>query len=275
MRVTKFVKRDSNPQNYFIEHTEDGLLSHHKERRKEHLSFLFLSFIILSMKVSAIIPVFNEESSILCTYQKVKETNLVQEMLFVNDGSSDQTQAILDSLHDPSTVIYTHPANRGKGAAVRTGLQHASGDIVLIQDADLEYDPLDYAALLQPIRNGDAQVVYGSRFLHTIPEGILFWNMLANRFLTFATNLLYGTHLTDMETGYKVFHKDVLQKLILTSDGFEIEPEITARLIKQRIPIHEVPVHFHPRAYHQGKKIRPRDAFIALWTLIRLRFQKN
>lgn len=235
---------------------------------------LCTSFIITYMRVSVIIPVYNEESSILTTYQKVKATNLVHEMLFVDDGSSDRTRSILASIHDPSVVIYTHPANRGKGAAVCTGLQHASGDIAIIQDADLEYDPQDYAALLEPIRERSAQVVYGSRFLTCVPEGILFWNKLANRFLTFATNLLYGTHLTDMETGYKVFHRDVLKQLTLTSDGFEIEPEITARLIKLRIPIYEVPVRFHPRAYHQGKKIRPRDAFIALWTLIKYRFKK-
>ncbi len=226
------------------------------------------------MKVSVVIPVYNEESSILSTYQKVKATNLVQEILFVNDGSSDATRSILASIHDPAVVIYTHPTNRGKGAAVRTGLQNTSGDIAIIQDADLEYDPQDYATLLHPIQNNTAQVVYGSRFLNAVPEGILFWNKLANRVLTFTTNLLYGTHLTDMETGYKVFHKDVLKQLTLTSDGFEIEPEITARLIKQHIPIYEVPVRFHPRAYHQGKKIRPRDAFIALWTLLKYRFKK-
>jgi len=226
------------------------------------------------MKVSVVIPVYNEESSILSTYDKVKETNLVQEILFINDGSSDATESILRSIHDPLVVIYTHTTNRGKGAAVRTGLQHASGDVVIIQDADLEYDPQDYDTLLQPIRNGSARVVYGSRFLNSAPAGILFWNKLANRFLTFMTNLLYGTHLTDMETGYKVFHKDVLAQLVLTSDGFEIEPEITARLIKQNIPIHEVPVSFHPRAYHEGKKIRPRDAFIALWTLLKFRFKR-
>ncbi len=232
------------------------------------------SFIIFSMKVSVVIPVFNEESSILSTYTKVKETNLVHEILFVNDGSFDNTRTILNSIHDPMVVVYTHETNRGKGAAVRTGLQHAGGDVAIIQDADLEYDPQDYHALLQPIQNGSAQVVYGSRFLQSVPEGILFWNKLANRFLTFTTNLLYGTHLTDMETGYKVFHKDVLSQLTLTADGFEIEPEITARLIKLHIPIYEVPVSFHPRAYHQGKKIRPRDAFIALWTLIRFRFKR-
>jgi len=226
------------------------------------------------MKISVVIPVYNEESSILATYQKVKETNLVQEILFVDDGSSDSTRGILDSITDPAVVIYHHSVNRGKGAAVRTGMQHASGEIIIIQDADLEYDPCDYPALFEPIQNGKAQVVYGSRFLNSVPDGILFWNKLANRFLTFTTNLLYGTHLTDMETGYKVFDKEILKKIILTADGFEIEPEITALLIKKKIPIYEVPVHFHPRAYHQGKKIRSRDAFIALWTLIRLRLKK-
>ncbi len=228
------------------------------------------------MKLTVIIPVFNERDTIREIVRRVNATGLVHEIIIVDDGSTDGTRQCLEEMDGHQNVrAFFHAQNSGKGAAVRTGIENATGDVLLIQDADLEYDPLDYAALLQPIRNGDAQVVYGSRFLHTIPEGILFWNMLANRFLTFATNLLYGTHLTDMETGYKVFHKDVLQKLILTSDGFEIEPEITARLIKRRIPIHEVPVRFHPRAYHQGKKIRPRDAFIALWTLIRLRFQKN
>ncbi|KUK47014.1 MAG: Putative glycosyltransferase [Anaerolinea thermophila] len=229
---------------------------------------------MINMKVSVIIPVYNEQTSLLFTYHKVKETNLVDEMLFVDDGSSDMSPSILSSIQDPIVKVYTHETNRGKGAAVRTGLQHANGDVILIQDADLEYDPRDYAALLKPFHDQQAQVVYGSRFSEAMPEGILFWNKLANRFLTFTTNLLYGTHLTDMETGYKVFHKDVLKQMTLTSDGFEIEPEITALLLKKNIPILEVPIRFHPRAYHQGKKIRPRDAFIALWTLLKVRFTR-
>jgi len=226
------------------------------------------------MKVSVIIPLYNEESSLLSTYKAVKASRLVTEMLFINDGSTDRSAAILASIHDPIVRVHTHASNRGKGAAIRTGLQHATGDILIIQDADLEYDPCDYPALLQPFQDKTVWVVYGSRFMHGAPSGILFWNKLANRFLTFTTNLLYGSHLTDMETGYKVFHKNVLPLLPLTTEGFEIEPEITARLLRQHIPIHEVPVRFHPRAYHQGKKIRPRDAFIALWTLLKFRWIK-
>jgi len=227
------------------------------------------------MKVSVIIPVYNEESSILSTYQKVKETNLVDEIIVINDGSTDHTQTILNTIEDPHLLIITHPTNRGKGTAVRSGLKNSKGDIIIIQDADLEYDPQDYAVLLSPIQNGKAKVVYGSRFLHLNPAGILFLNMLANRFLTLMTNLLYGSHLSDMETGYKVFHKDILTQLNLHANGFEIEPEITAQLLKQNIPIYEVPIHFHPRAYQEGKKIRPHDALISLWTLVKYRFKKN
>ncbi|NMC46765.1 MAG: glycosyltransferase family 2 protein [Chloroflexi bacterium] len=226
------------------------------------------------MKVSVIIPLYNEESSLLSTYQAVKASHLVSEMLFINDGSTDHSAAILSAIQDPMVRIHTHAHNRGKGAAIRTGLQHASGDVLIIQDADLEYDPCDYPTLLQPFQDEKVLVVYGSRFVNGAPAGILFWNKLANRFLTCTTNLLFGSHLTDMETGYKVFHKEVLPLLSLTTEGFEIEPEITARLLRQRIPIHEVPVCFHPRAYYQGKKIRPRDALIALWTLFKFRWIK-
>lgn len=227
------------------------------------------------MKVSVVIPVFNEESSILSTLQEVQQTGLVHEIIIVNDGSTDNSTAILGDISDKQVHVYTHHINLGKGAAIRTGLQHANGDIILIQDADLEYDPRDYAALLSPFASTQVKVVYGSRFLNSNPKGILFWNAVANRFLTGLTNLLYGTHLTDMETGYKVLRKDILPLLSLQANGFEIEPEITAQLAKKRIPIHEVPIRFHPRAYHQGKKIRPRDAFIAMWTLFKYRLQRN
>ena len=230
---------------------------------------------MINMKVSVIIPVYNEQTSLLFTYHKVKETNLVDEILFVDDGSRDMSPSILASIQDPLVKVYTHETNRGKGAAIRTGLQYAHGDILLIQDADLEYDPRDYPVLFEPFLSQQAQVVYGSRFLEGTPEGILFWNKLANRFLTFITNLLFGVHLSDMETGYKAFQHDVIPQLDLQSDGFEIEPEITALLLKMKIPIVEVPIRFHPRKYQQGKKIRPRDAFIALWTLLKFRFNRN
>jgi glycosyltransferase involved in cell wall biosynthesis len=229
--------------------------------------------IILSMNVSSIIPVFNEKQTIEEIIRRVKAVNLVSEIVIVDDGSTDGTREILKQYSDdPVVKIFLHEKNQGKGAAVRTGIDSATGDVLLIQDADLEYDPRDYAALLKPIEEGIAEVVYGSRFLGGARRPILYWNMVANKILTFITNILYNNILSDMETGYKVFYKRVVKDIPLHAHGFEFEPEFTAKILKRNIRIFEVPITFNPRDYSQGKKIHMRDAFIAVWTLIRYRF---
>jgi glycosyltransferase involved in cell wall biosynthesis len=168
--------------------------------------------------------------------------------------------------------VLFHEKNQGKGAAVRTGIQNACGDIMLIQDADLEYDPRDYPSLFKPLEEGIADVVYGSRFLGGPRRPILFWNMVANKILTLTTNILYNNILTDMETGYKVFRSKVVKDMPLHARGFEFEPEFTAKILKRKVRIYEVPISFNPRDYSEGKKIKMRDAFIAMWTLIKYRF---
>jgi len=165
-----------------------------------------------------------------------------------------------------------HDHNQGKGAAVRTGIQEAGGDLLIIQDADLEYDPRDYPVLLRPIEEGKADVVYGSRFLGAPHRVTMFWHMVANKMLTFMTNLLYNSILTDMETGYKVFRREIIQSIPLRSSRFNFEPEVTAKLLKRKMRIFEVPISFNPREYSEGKKIGLKDAFEAVWTLIKYRF---
>jgi glycosyltransferase involved in cell wall biosynthesis len=225
------------------------------------------------MNLTVIIPAYNEKNTILEIIRRVAETKLANEILVVDDGSSDGTREILaevDGKHN-CRVIY-HEKNKGKGAAVRTGIENAQGDVLLIQDADLEYNPKDYPALLQPIEEGIAEVVYGSRFLGGARRPILFWNMVANKILTFVTNILYNNILTDMETGYKIFKKEVVKDMKLHARGFEFEPEFTAKVLKCHARIFEVPITFNPREYTEGKKIKAKDGFIALWMLIKYRF---
>jgi glycosyltransferase involved in cell wall biosynthesis len=225
------------------------------------------------MKLSVIIPVYNEVESIQAILKRVQDTKLVHEIIVVDDGSKDGTRDVLKTLDGKKGIrIILHEHNKGKGAAVRTGMAAATGDVLLIQDADLEYDPRDYPQLLQPINEGLADVVYGSRFLGGSHRVAMFWHMIANRILTFMTNILYNTILTDMETGYKVFRREILNGMVLHANSFDFEPEFTAKILKRHFRIFEVQITFNPRDYTQGKKIKLKDAFEAVWTLIKYRF---
>lgn len=225
------------------------------------------------MKLSVIIPCFNERGTIHEIVAAVKAVNLADEIIIVDDGSTDGTRELLAEWpEDPQVRIIYHTHNQGKGAAVRTGFAAAKGDIMMIQDADLEYDPRDYPTLLKPILEGRAKVVYGSRFLGGPRKTMFFWNMVANRSLTLLTNILYNTILSDMETCYKVFSAEVVRGMKLRSRRFEFEPEITAKVLKRGYRIYEVPISYNGREWHEGKKIKWTDAPIAAWTLLRYRF---
>lgn len=227
----------------------------------------------VNQKLTVIIPVFNEVQTIEEIIRRVADTGLVNEIVAVDDGSTDGTREILTELEGRKKIkLILHEKNQGKGEAIRTGLQGASGDLILIQDADLEYDPRDYPALLQPIQEGLADVVYGSRFLGAPRRPILFWNMLANKILTLVTNILYNNILTDMETGYKLFKREVVEGLRLRAKRFDFEPEFTAKILKKNVRIYEVPIRFTPRFYDEGKKIKMKDAFEAMWSLFKYRF---
>ena len=225
------------------------------------------------MKLSVIIPVYNEVESIEVILKRVNDTGLVSEIVVVDDGSKDGTRAKLQTLDGKNNVrVILHEKNQGKGAAVRTGMQAATGEILLIQDADLEYDPRDFPKLLKPIEEGLADVVYGSRFLGRAHRVTMFWHMVANKMLTLLTNILYNTILTDMETGYKVFRREVIEGMTIRANSFNFEPEFTAKILKRKYRIFEVAITFNPRDYTQGKKIKFHDAFEAVWALLKYRF---
>ena len=225
------------------------------------------------MQISVIIPTFNEAKTINEIIRRVQAENVAGEILVVDDGSTDGTRQALESLNDKGNVrMILHERNQGKGAAIRTGIQQAKGEVIIIQDADLEYNPRDYRALIQPIEDGIADVVYGSRFLGAPRRPVMFWHMVANQLLTLLTNILYNTILTDMETGYKVFKREVVRDLRLRAKRFDFEPEFTAKILKRKIRLFEVPITFNPRDYDEGKKIGLKDAFAAVWALLKYRF---
>ncbi|HSG44013.1 MAG TPA: glycosyltransferase family 2 protein [Anaerolineales bacterium] len=225
------------------------------------------------MNLSVIIPVYNEVKNIEEILKRVQATKLATEIVVVDDGSQDGTRDILKALDGKKNIrVILQEKNQGKGAAVVTGMHAARGDVLLIQDADLEYDPRDYPALLQPIEEDIADVVYGSRFLGAAHRVAMFWHQVANKLLTFLTNILYDSILTDMETGYKVFRREVIENMTIRSKRFNFEPEFTAKILKRKYRIFEVPITFNPRDYSDGKKIKLKDAFEAVWALLRYRF---
>lgn len=245
----------------------------YEEISKTSRHFSQLEFIIFPMNLSVIIPVYNEVQNIREIVKRVLATGLPWEIVIVDDGSTDGTRDILKELDGKDSIrVILHEKNQGKGAAVRTGFAEAKGEVFLIQDADLEYDPRDYPAILRPIEEGIADVVYGSRFLGAARRSTMFWHMIANKLLTLATNILYNNILTDMETGYKVFRREVLDGITIHSNSFNFEPEFTAKILKKKVRIFEVPITFNPRDYSDGKKIKLHDAFEAIWALLKYRF---
>lgn len=224
------------------------------------------------MKLSIIIPVYNEKKTIREILEKVRSVDIGdidKEIIVVDDFSTDGSREVLKE--EKGIKVFFHERNLGKGASIKTGLSHITGDFVLIQDADLEYDPEDYTKLLNPIIRGKADVVYGSRFTGE-RRNMLFFHWVGNRFLTLVTNILYNTTLSDMETCYKLFRADAVKGVKIRSNRFNFEPEITARVLKKGIRIYEVPISYAGREFDEGKKITWRDGLSALWTLVKYRF---
>ena len=228
------------------------------------------------MKLSIIIPCYNEENTIKVTVEKVLKFSLYdKEIIIVDDCSTDQSRKIIKNLAEDTSIIkyFFLDKNLGKGAALNKGFKEANGDIILIQDADLEYDPKDYPILIKPFIETDADVVYGSRFLGGEYVRLhFFWHFLANKFLTIVTNVVTNLNMSDMETGYKVFKKNVINSIEIKEKSFGVEPEITVKLAKKKFVFYEVPISYRGRSYEEGKKITLKDAFIALYCIIKYRF---
>jgi glycosyltransferase involved in cell wall biosynthesis len=224
--------------------------------------------------LSVVIPVYNEAKTLDQVVARVRASPVPKEIILVDDGSTDGSREILDRLATlPGVRVLKHERNQGKGAALKTGFQVATGDVVIVQDADLEYDPAEYGRLLRPFREANADVVYGSRFLVGDYARVhLFWHYLGNRFLTFVSNVMTGLNLTDMETCYKAFRREVIQRIDIKSRRFTIEPELTAKVARMKLRIFEVPISYAGRNYSEGKKITWRDGIAALWAILKFRF---
>lgn len=220
------------------------------------------------MKLSVIIPVYNEVHTILKIIQKVREVPLDKEILVVDDGSTDGTRDLLRESGEGIKLFY-HEKNQGKGAAIRTGIPHLTGDVVVIQDADLEYDPSEYPRLIGPILEGKADVVYGSRFLGGPHRVLLFWHSIGNKIVSTLSNMLTDLNLSDMETGYKAFRAEVLKGIEIESNRFGFEPEITAKISKMGCRIYEIPISYYGRDYSEGKKISWKDGIVALYWILK------
>ncbi|MBW3533919.1 MAG: glycosyltransferase family 2 protein [Gemmatimonadetes bacterium] len=223
------------------------------------------------MRVSVVVPAYNEIRTVEKLLRRVREVPLNLEVIVVDDGSSDGTRDLLRRLEQEGLVdvLVFHEENRGKGAALRTGFERATGDVVVVQDADLEYEPFEFPILLEPILRGDADAVYGSRFLGGAHRVLFFWHSVGNRFLTLLSNMFTDLNLTDMETCYKMVRRDLLQSLPLTADRFGFEPEVTARLAQAGARIYELPISYRGRTYAEGKKINWKDGVSALWSIVR------
>ena len=227
------------------------------------------------MKLSIVIPVYNEKDTLEEIFRLVQATPYDKEIIAVDDASTDGSALILSQLAEKydNVKVFYHETNQGKGAALRTGFAKVSGDVVIIQDADLEYRPVDYPALLEPIDSGEADVVYGSRLVGARPHRVLyFWHYMGNRSVTTLSNMFTNLNLSDMETGYKVFKAEVLKDIRIKSNRFGVEPELTAKIAKQRCRVFEVPISYHGRDYAHGKKITWRDGIAAIFHIIRFRF---
>jgi glycosyltransferase involved in cell wall biosynthesis len=228
------------------------------------------------MRLTVVIPVFNEARTIAQILDRVNRVAIDKEIVVVDDYSTDGTRDVLRQLKPryPNLTVFHHPRNLGKGMALRTGFEAARGDYVIVQDADLEYDPEDYYQLLRPLEAGKADAVYGSRFITTQEHRVLyFWHSLGNRFLTLFSNMMTDLNLSDMETCYKAFRRELIQSIVLEEDRFGFEPEITCKLSKAKARIYEVGISYHGRTYEEGKKIGMKDGFRALWCILKYSYK--
>ena len=225
------------------------------------------------MRVAFIVPAYNEAATIGDVLERIEALDFDRQVIVVDDGSVDGTGDIVERWAESRDgVLLLRQANRGKGAAIRAAIPHLDADIAVIQDADMEYDPVDVPALVEPIERGAADVVFGSRLRGGRPQrAYMFWHLVGNRFLSLLTNVLFNTTISDMETGYKAFRVEVLRSLDLREDSFAIEPEITAKICRQQLRIYELPIAYYGRTYDEGKKITWRDGFKAIWVLLRVR----